>query len=227
MSPFMTRCRVPLLVSMALALLAVFPSPGRGAAVNGPAAASCRPLTAAFMEQLEPVVEAMIDGHPAAQPAAAARATRWWKLHRDRMPMNRGVDSLMTAMARARRARGSLPVARLALEALLAAIRACPDDGVDRQVMLLDAAGMASWLTSQAEPTVPPGEVMGAAGDISARLLASGHPALARRVHPIVGSALGTHASALAARRDALTLLDFVDEVELALARPVHARRKA
>ena len=143
------------------------------------------------------------------------------------MPADRGVDSLMAAMIRTGRERRSLMVARLALEASLAAIRACPDDGVDRQVMLLDAAGMASWLTSQAEPTVPPGEVMGAAGDISARLLASGHPALARRVHPIVGSALGTHATAVAAGRDAIALLDFVDEIELALARPAHARRKA
>ncbi|MEP7027735.1 MAG: hypothetical protein ABI960_03990 [Candidatus Eisenbacteria bacterium] len=185
-------------------------------------APTCRSLTAAFAEQLEPLVEAMIDHRPATQPAVLTRASGWWKTHRARMPAAATVDSLMRDMRRATGQRRGYVVARLAHEASLVAFRACPDDAIDRQVAVLDHAGMAAWLAAQGEPTREPAEAAGATSMVAQRLRSAGRAGLADRLDAITRAAFEPHADATRAGRDAIALLDLVDEIERALARPVH-----
>jgi hypothetical protein len=180
--------------------------------------ANCRTDAAAFQEKLEPVIEAAIDGRPAAQAPAVTRASAWWKERRANFPSPLITDALMSDMAKASRAHETSETARLAYEAAISSWRACPSDpSVSDRVMMIDLGGMAAWLRSQGKRVEVPPELSGSLDAIGKRLEAAKRAALASKLARAGREVLDEAKSKDLARRAATRLLVVVDEVEVAL----------
>lgn len=205
-------CRRLMLPVMAALWLCSHPQLALGAK-SAPTPCSAR--VTAFAEALEPVFEAVADGHPARLPAAVRRARGWWATHGATLPDSAALVPAMRTMVREAAARHPRETARAAVSASIMALDQCPDaPGVAAQLMRLDVTGMAAWVRAHGMPLDFPRDAASAAEGLADNLRAHGHGVLADHLIADTRAALAVSASSTGGEAAANRLLDRVDEVE-------------
>jgi hypothetical protein len=208
------RCGRRTAVFLAAAVLCALLLPSRSLAAKTDADCTHRP-DAEFREMLEPIVEAVIDGRPAAWKAAARRAAAWWKVHRATVPDRDPADSALAAIGAAVNRGEGNEAARAAVAISVASLRWCdkPLSDGDR-LMLLDLVGMSGWLRSRGVPLDWPRGAGAAADVLAGRLHRQGRGTLAGRLRSALVATLRLPVRADGDPRPARRLLDLVDVVE-------------
>lgn len=179
----------------------------------------CERAAVRFHEIVEPVIEALTDGRPARQRAAADRAADWWTLHQKDYAANPAVERAFRRMLAAADDRAAGLAAQAAVEASNAALTLC-DGGTDAQrLAALDGVGASAWLRAHGIRSLGPANGAAAAAALQQRLAATGQPALGARLRATADSALAIRQSLHGPHATASRLLDLVDEVEVTLRR--------
>src|SRR5205085_7409713 len=107
---------------------------------------SCMTNSLAFCEAIEPVIEAVTNGHPARVPAAAQRAQRWWRAHRAHLPDTAAIAPTMRALTTDVAQRHVQLAARDATIAATASLDGCTESpNLAAQLMRVELAGLAGW----------------------------------------------------------------------------------
>jgi hypothetical protein len=183
-----------------------------GAPVANP---GCSALSVAFMEAVEPVVEAVTDGRPAAVPRAARRARAWWAAHRAQFADTSSVAPALRELGEHAAARQPLLAARAAVQASSAAVDACPTaSDLESSTARLDLCGMAGWLRGHGVAVDFPRGIPESERAIVAALRGRGHAALASRLAEDVTATMAIPVGERGDVRGANRLLARVDEVE-------------